>query len=419
MLHVLTKSTVRISWRWKLVFATICFLMAAAYFVYLIFITGNFFWDFQRYVAVVNAMAAGASPYDLEYITKNYSIFQNSPLAVTFLYPPLVAELFSKFSWIFTTTTGRIVLLITSAASWISIPYLLAGSPKKWYSLNFLCVWGLYLTLFGFAGIRIFAIGNIAELLNAAMVGSIVIAVRKNDYTLFWTTIAACAMVKIYFLIYLLIPIVLDRKYLGITIFLIFFTIAFSMNYVFDSTLYSQYLSSVQLVSHSPEVAGWSLFSFALKLFYLVPGLNSDVAVFSAFVVHFVFAFILVLIAYAVSKRYPRPHCFDLLCCWYFLSAFLISPRVFDYDVAVITVPFVLLGRMLIVERGLGLVVALSVAVCGLVFVRTPLSDIISCMPIIGVWLGVAVHFLSRKPHMSGQMDFRGPVFHSAQTGTL
>jgi hypothetical protein len=393
--------------------------MAFLYLAYLIFISGNFFWDFQRYIAVISAMAAGASPYDHEYITNNFSIFQNSPLAVTFLYPPLVAELFYKLSWIFTTTIGRFCLIVISGVSWISIPYLLAGSPKKWYSTNYLCIWGLYLILFGFAGIRIFAVGNIAELLNAIMILAIVTAVQRNNYTFFWLAISVCAMVKIYFLVFLLMGIVLNRKYIPTLIFLVLFAATYSMNYVFSPTWYSQYVTNMEIVAHSPDVAGWSLFSLVLKSFYAIIGSNKNVAVLLSFGIHFCFAAIVILVAIAVSERFPRPYCFDLLCCWYFLSAFLISPRIFDYDVAVISVPFVLLGRMLLIERDIGLVVALSVAVCGLMLIRTPLADGIPAMPILGVWLGVALHLLSKEKYTRSQRNSaREPPLSPLQTST-
>jgi hypothetical protein len=83
------------------------------------------------------------------------------------------------------------------------------------------------------------------------------------------------------------------------------------------------------------------------------------------------------------------------------MSAFLISPRIFDYDLAVVIVPFVLLARMLLIERGLGLGVAVTVAVFGFILLRTPslfqteLSKWSATFTIVGVWFGTAAHWLT------------------------
>jgi hypothetical protein len=296
-----------------------------------------------------------------------------------------------------TTPLGRACLLVVQVVSWFSIPFLLAGSPKKWYSRDFLYVWGLYLILFGFSGMRVLAVGNPAGILNALMILSIVGAVRTRDYRLFWVAIIICSMVKFYYLAFLLLPIILDKRYFSVAGFLIIFVAAYSMNYVFYPDLFSEYVTKIALFSHSPGGAGWSLFSLALSAFHYIPGLNGNRGILLAFGIHFLFMGVIVLVAYAISERYRRPIRFDLLCCWYFMSAFLISPRIFDYDVAVLTVPFVLLGRMLIIERGLGITVALSVAVCGFALIRTPMSDWSGILAIMGVWIGAAVHLLSTE----------------------
>jgi hypothetical protein len=397
--------------RLDLTLAAICFAFAAGYFIYLIFVSHSFFWDFQRDVAVVKAMAAGVSPYDRTYLTEHFSIFQTSPIPVTFVYPPLVAEAFYKLSWFMTTSIGCACLLFVQIVSWISIPYLLAGSPTKWYSREFLYVWGLYLVLFGFSGMRIFAVGNPAGILNALIIASIVVAVRTRDYKVFWVAILICSMVKIYFLAFLMLPVILDKRYIGATVFIFLFALAYSMNYFLSPVLFSEYLDKMAVLSQIPVVAeGWSLYSLAHVVFHSFPKISGNRALLLALGVHFLFVGIIILIAYAIAERYRRPYRFDLLCCWFFMSAFLISPRIFDYDIAVLTVPLVLLGRMLIFERGPGIFIAVSIAASGLMLIRMPLLDWISIVAIMGVWLGAAVQLLGTERVESPQAN------HHSQT---
>ena len=115
---------------------------------------------------------------------------------------------------------------------------------------------------------------------------------------------------------------------------------------------------------------------------------------------HFIFAVMVLLFAYAVARGHGRPTRFDLFCCWIFMSAYLISPRLTDYDTAILIVPFVLLGQMLLRESRLGTGIAATVAFCGSVFLRTPLTDWSGLFAILGIWLGTGVHCL-----VAGQID--------------
>jgi len=61
----------------------------------------------------------------------------------------------------------------------------------------------------------------------------------------------------------------------------------------------------------------------------------------------------------------------------------------------------VLLARMLLIERGLGIGVAIAVTAIGFSFMRTPpsfeteLSKWSAVFAIIGIWFGAAVHWLT------------------------
>jgi len=71
-----------------------------------------------------------------------------------------------------------------------------------------------------------------------------------------------------------------------------------------------------------------------------------------------------------------------------------------DYDLAVVSVPFVLLSRMLLMKRGPGLGVALVTAIFAFILLRASTTlkvDLLQWSPIfavLGVWLGSAIHWI-------------------------
>jgi uncharacterized membrane protein len=165
-------------------------------------------------------------------------------------------------------------------------------------------------------------------------------------------------------------------------------------------------------MARHPNDTGLSIFSFVAQIMKVGLGPSNSLLLPVTLGIHFFFSAAIFLTAYAVSERLARPQRFDLFCCWLFLSALLISPRIFDYDLAVISIPFVLLARMLLMKRGLGLGVAVTVAVFGLILLRTPsyfqipLSEWSASFVIIGVWFGAAVEWLTVDsdgdlPHVS------------------
>src|SRR5277367_914989 len=147
-------------------------------------------------------------------------------------------------------------------------------------------------------------------------------------------------------------------------------------------------------------LVGRSLYSFVLSGFPVFVGHESHLMSMVAWGLHFIFAVMVLLFAYAVARGHGRPTRFDLFCCWIFMSAYLISPRLTDYDTAILIVPFVLLGQMLLRESRLGTGIAATVAFCGSVFLRTPLTDWSGLFAILGIWLGTGVHCL-----VAGQID--------------
>ena len=383
--------------RWDFALAAICFAIAGGYFLFLVLVTHHIFWDINFYAAVVKAMAAGMSPYNNDYIYNYHDLGYSTG----FIYPPLVAEAFYKLRWLFQTSTGWVFIITAHVISWISIPYMLADSPKDWYSRNFLYVWGLYLVLFGLGGMRLLVVGNIAAILFALLILSIVVAIRTRNYEPFWVTIFLCSLVKFTFLGFLLVPIILDKKYLSAGLLIGAVIAAYALNYFITPALFTEYLAQISAQHSNSGYIGLSIFSLATALIK-VPFAPNDGQLFAiAIGIHFIFVALVILLAYAIAERRVRPERFDLFCCWLVMSSFLISPRIFDYDLAIVIVPFVLLTRMLLTERGLGIGVAVTVAVLGSILLRTPssfqtqLSDWSATFVIVGVWFGAAVHWLT------------------------
>ena len=238
--RVAVASLQRIIAGWELVLATVMAMMAAAYVLYLLLVTHNLFWDFNGYIAAVKAMGTGASPYDRTFIASNFGA-----QIPQFPYPPLVAEAFYQLSGLFLTPGGLVILLIATIVSVLGIPYLLADFPRRWYSPKFLYMCGLYLVLFGFGGMRLVANGNIQPIVCAAIIVSIIAAVYRHDYKLFWIALAFCSFIKFYFLAFILFPLILDKKYAGSIAFVLLFGALYAANYVFYPELFSQFLTLI------------------------------------------------------------------------------------------------------------------------------------------------------------------------------
>jgi len=392
--HALTGAMLWIVRRWISTIFVVALATASAYFLYLIFVTHIIFWDFGIYVAAVEAMAAGKSPYDYAY-TQEISGWPQQ-----FVYPPLFAQTAYKLKWLLLTPAGATGLLVTHVVSWFSIPYLLAGSPKNWRSRDFLLLCAFYIILFGRGGLKLFCSGNIACILSALMIFSIVVAIRTRSYKLFWVAIIICSSIKIYFLAFLLIPIVMDKKYLSAIAVVIIVAGLYAIDYASNPRLFAEFLSAATWQSEDAFLVGRSLYSFVLSGFPVFVGHESHLTSMVAWGLHFIFAVMVLLFAYAVARGHGRPTRFDLFCCWIFMSAYLISPRLTDYDTAILIVPFVLLGQMLLRESRLGTGIAATVAFCGSVFLRTPLTDWSGLFAILGIWLGTGVHCL-----VAGQID--------------
>jgi len=393
--------------RWDYLLAGACFLGAGAYISYLVFISHHIFWDINFYAAVMKTMAAGLSPYDDASVIKILGV----PLSSAYNYPPFFAEVLYKLKWLVLTPAGRTFLIVAYIVSWVSIPYLLAGSPRKWYSRDFLYVWGLYLILFGLAGTRLLVVGNIASILFALVIFSIVMSVRLRDYKLFWVTILICGFIKPYFLVFLFFPVILDKRYLSAMALVLALLVLYLLNYLSNPELFAEYQRALAIQPSNLGNLGFSIYTLSLEIFsdVLGSGSRTNWVTGLALAVHFLFSFTILMAAYAVAARRARPRHFDVFCCWLFVSAFLISPRTFDYDLAVVVVPLVILMRMLLVESRLGVIVAVIVAGFCTTLLRSPtqfnvaLSQWSSAFIMWAVWFGAAVYFLTSKRSVTGE----------------
>ena len=364
-------------------------VLAAAYVLYLLFITHSGLWDFKGYIAAVKAMEAGASPYDVGFINSHFGIG-----LVRFVYPPFVAEAFYKLSGLVLTPVGLAILLIFTIGSTLGMPYLLAGSPKRWYSPKFLYLCGLYFVLYGFGGIRLVASGNIQPIVCAAVVISIVAAIRMQEYKLFWFALAFCSFIKIYFIAFLLVPLILDKKYFASIVFVLLIGMFYAANYLFNPELFSQFVTAMRTTSMDTQAIGFSIYSIAVAALQTVfPNDFFRVQVI-AIGMHFFLVLVIFLLAHAIAAKHARPQRFNLFCCWLFMSAYLVSPRLLEYDMAILVVPLVRLGRMLLSNGGTGLAVAAAIGICGFILIRTPFVPWVGTFALIGVWLGSAVHWL-------------------------
>jgi hypothetical protein len=389
---------------WDVVLAVACFIIAAGYLSLLLFVTHHIFWDFTVYAGVVKAIVAGVSPYNDTYLATNFGV------QTPFRYPPFVADVFYQFRWLFLSPIGQGLLMLTHVAAWLSIPYLLAGSPRRWYSRDYLYVWGLYLVLFGVAGMRLLVVGNMAAALFAVIILSIVYAVQTKDYRPFWIAILICSFFKFYFIVLLLIPIILDKKYVSACLLVCALIALYGLNYFVEPTLFGEYLDELTRISRDGGgVTGWSLYALISSLTNgLLPTDMRLPAIALGF--HLAFVITIFIVAFAIKQRRARPQDFDLFCCWLFMSAFLMSPRIFDYEVAMLTVPAVLLARMLLLQSGKGMIVAVVVTALGTLLLRTPVSiqtglaEWSGIFFIFGVWSGAAVHWLtSKRPRPSSR----------------
>lgn len=404
--HAFVSSVFWLLARWDYFLAAACFVTAGGYLLYLVFVTHHIFWDLDFYAAVVKTMAAGVSPYDDAFVFKILGI----RLSSGFDYPPLVAEALYKCRWLVLAPTGRALLVIGYAISWISIPYLLAGSPRKWYSLDFLYVWGLYLVLFGLAGMRLLVVGNISAILLAFAVLSIVVAIRTRNYGFFWVAILLCSFLKPYFLAFLLFPVILDKKYLSAIAFIFVLLALYVSNYLISPQLFSEYVKSFEMQPSNLVNIGLSIYTLAATIIAVALGPNTSRVTDLALGIHLIFSFAIFVLAYAITERRVRPMRFDLFCCWLFVSAFLISPRIFDYDIAIVVVPIVLLARMLLIEGRLGIAVAVTIAAFCTILLRTPetfhvsLPEWSSTFIMVGIWFGAAVNLLTSTRPVAGEV---------------
>ena len=184
------------------------------------------------------------------------------------------------------------------------------------------------------------------------------------------------AFIKLYFLVFLLFPIILDKKYIAVAIFIVTFVLIYSSNYFFSPAMFSEFVTGVTYISRDSNAIGRSLYTLTYSGSHFLFAADDNRALFFALAIHAAISSIILLLAYAVFQNRSRPEQFNVLCCWLFLSAFLMSPRLVDYDIPIMVVPIVLIGRMLLSEKGVGISVVAIVSVLGTCLMRTAFSGL-------------------------------------------
>ena len=131
---------------------------------------------------------------------------------------------------------------------------------------------------------------------------------------------------------------------------------------------------------------------------------------------HFIFVIIIFTLAYSISAKHVRPQRFDLFCCWLFMSAYLVSPRLLEYDIAILIVPLIRLSRMLLLSAETGLGVAAVIGIFGWILIRTPLVPWVGTFALVGIWLGSAVHWLIAEPRANRTRNSDTVKVHNSQS---
>jgi hypothetical protein len=166
-----------------------------------------------------------------------------------------------------------------------------------------------------------------------------------------------------------------------------------ALNSVVAPDLLPQFLATLGEVSHQPGFSGTSVLSAVdagLREAHVGAG-STPLAI--AFAVHMVY--LLLAMAFGAAVLWSRaPADLHKALLFAFMGALLASPRLIEYDMALVAIPFLVFLRDLVRDRGLGLSIAVAGLVAALVLVRTPLADWGGFVTLLGVWIGMGMTWL-------------------------
>ena len=369
---------------WRLIVILFTFGVSLL-FIITALLTGNGFWDFRVYQVGVAAVLENGTPYDP---TRFFP----------FTYPPLVALFLAKLAWFFTAPAGLALLLAVHTICFIAVPFLVMPASARKQPIEFLWLFGVFLVAFSFAGAKTFASGNFAAAMTLAILSSLLYGVRSRNYWPFWAVLVLLSQVKIYLFCFALVPFLLERMFWTPVLMGLATLALYSLNFFIEPGLWQDYLATVKVISHLPGHIGVTPMAGAVIALNEIHSLGDRSFTAIVLAVHAVFA--ASVIAFSVSVMWGRARPADgyEIIGWVIMAALLISPRLVEYDVAIMTIPFVFLLRRLVNEQGPALWVVLGGVFFATGLVRTPLSDMAGFVVLAAVWLATGVSWLMSAP---------------------
>jgi len=295
------------------------------------FIEGDIFWDLGIYAKAINIFNNGGDPYSPNQLGGYLS----------FVYHPLILHSMALFgSWLFP------VLVTFYIASMVYFLFSLRNNSNLWLSL-FLA--------FAYCGIGFISLasGNLTVFLHLILLAILVkgssqdLGQNKNQNlssftstnTAFVILVITFSIIKPYFLVYLVIPLIMQwGKNEGIakTIRLIltwvsiFFALMISSS-LFYSTEFSAFITSLQ-----NQTLGKRDLGYGFVMFFYDYYLSAGSLIYRAFVLHFAIAVLLLLISIYLAIKNKWLSANNLKSAYFpFLLYFLLTlfnPRLKVYD---------------------------------------------------------------------------------------
>jgi hypothetical protein len=200
--------------------------------------------------------------------------------------------------------------------------------------------------------------------------------------------------VKIYLICLAAIPFLIDRKIVESIIASVLILATFAFNYVIAPDLFHQFNETLVAVMNVPGYVGTSVMTAAQVLLGKAH-LSASMVSIGALAVHGVYAFLVVVFAATVLWTRARPER-SWVFLWTLMAALLISPRLAEYDMSLMVIPFLFFLGLLIERRDIGFGVAVAGFVTAISLVRTPFADWGAFIALFGVWLGIGLSWLAQ-----------------------
>lgn len=373
------------NWRWG--FAGVALLASLVFTGYMI-VAGKMFYDTPIYWAGLEAYLQTGTPYDWTYLYDHYN------LRGPFTYPPVVVVALAPIYGILTHPVSLVVLALVHFAAFLVTPYLLAPKIFRLSNPDWAWMSGLYLFAFGLGNLKQVISGNLQQIIMAACLIALVYSVRKRNWLWFWGALFVVAQIKIYMLVLLAVPFLMERKILAPAIVAALSIAGFFANYWIAPDLMPGFVKTFTLISGENTALGFSVMAGAETALRAMRFHPVELIQPIGFGINVAFAALAMAFATAVMWTKARPKDEGLAYLWALTCAFLVSPRMIESDIAILIIPFVLFLRQLVTSRGIGLWVALGAFTIGTCLTRTPMTDWSGFVALFGVWLAIGLEWL-------------------------